>query len=34
MTGTATAVQQVAGQTMVTVNGAQVPLSSIIGVSS
>lgn len=34
MQGTATAVQQVAGTTMVTVNGAQVPLSSIIGVSS
>ena len=34
MQGTATAVQQVSGATMVTVNGAQVPLSSIIGVSS
>lgn len=32
--GTATAVQTVNGQTMVTVGGAQVPLSSIIGVSS
>jgi flagellar basal-body rod modification protein FlgD len=32
--GTATAVQEVSGQTMVTVGGAQVPLSSIIGVSS
>jgi flagellar basal-body rod modification protein FlgD len=32
--GTATAVQQVSGQTMVTVGGSQVPLSSIIGVSS
>lgn len=34
MQGTATAVQQVSGTTMVTVNGAQVPLSSIIGVST
>jgi flagellar basal-body rod modification protein FlgD len=34
MQGTATAVQQVAGTTMVTVNGVQTPLSSIIGVSS
>jgi flagellar basal-body rod modification protein FlgD len=32
--GTATAVQQVSGQTMVTVSGVQVPLSSITGVSS
>ena len=32
--GTATAVQTVNGQTMVTVGGAQVPLSSVIGVSS
>jgi flagellar basal-body rod modification protein FlgD len=32
--GTVTAVQTVSGQTMVTVGGAQVPLSSIIGVSS
>jgi len=32
--GSATAVQQVGGQTMVTVGGAQVPLSSIVGVSS
>jgi flagellar basal-body rod modification protein FlgD len=31
--GAATAVQQVNGQTMVTVGGAQVPLSSVIGVS-
>ncbi len=34
MQGSATAVQQVNGQIMVTVNGIQVPLSSIIGVSS
>ena len=32
--GTATAVQTVSGQTMVTVGGAQVPLSSITGVTS
>jgi flagellar basal-body rod modification protein FlgD len=32
--GSATAVQQVGGQTMVTVGGSQVPLSSIVGVSS
>jgi flagellar basal-body rod modification protein FlgD len=32
--GSATAVQTVNGQTMVTVGGSQVPLSSIVGVSS
>jgi flagellar basal-body rod modification protein FlgD len=31
--GTVTAIEQVGGQTMATVNGAQTPLSSIVGVS-
>jgi flagellar basal-body rod modification protein FlgD len=33
VTGTATAVQQINGQTMVTINGAQVPLSAVTGVN-
>jgi flagellar basal-body rod modification protein FlgD len=32
--GTATAVEQVGGQTMVTVGGVQIPLSSIVGVGA
>jgi len=34
LTGTATAIQQVAGQTMVTIGGVQVPLNSITGVTN